>query len=69
MYVVLFRTCSHVIIKTRNVDPRAKERILIKEIDRDVSSQRKGLTNTNLFKSMEKCDKVCNSMINHETDA
>ncbi len=33
MNVVLFGTCSHMIIKTRKVDPRAKggTRILIKE--------------------------------------
>jgi hypothetical protein len=40
MDVVLFRTCSHVIIKTQKVDPYTEgwARILIKESDRDVLS-------------------------------
>ncbi len=46
MDVVLFGTCSHVIIKMRKVDPHTEggARILIKESDRDVSSLRKSLT-------------------------
>ncbi len=46
--VVLFRTHSHVIIKTRKVDPRAEggARILIKERDRDVLSLEKSWTDT-----------------------
>jgi hypothetical protein len=44
--VGLFGSHSHMIIKTRKVDPRAEggARILIKESDRDVSSLEKRLT-------------------------
>ncbi len=44
--VGLFGSHSHVIIKTRKVDPRAEggARILIKESDRDVSSLEKSST-------------------------
>ncbi len=46
--VVLFRTHSHVIIKTRKGDPCAEggARILIKERDRDVLSLKKSSTDT-----------------------
>ena len=46
MDVSLFSSDSHVIIKTRKVDPRAEggARILIKESDRDVSSLEKSST-------------------------